>query len=166
MNAHELASRVLEDDLEERLVEASVYRPPRSRNWVATFTGAIPGQQLRLSTGTTNREQALAIARKWEAEERERRKALAKQPHLPGPPKAHPGGLTQEEIAAVLKMSTRAVRNTEKRAIAKLRRHPAVRELWREYIGQSVEESQEVTAFTREEMIALLGLARTPFELV
>lgn len=164
MNAIKLVNQLLDNALESRLDEASVHRPPRSNVWVATITGANPGEQIRRSTGQTDREQALVIAQKWEVEERERRKALARQDRLPHPRKSDPGGFTQEEVAALLKMSARAVRNTEKRALAKLRRHPAVRDLWREITGEVVKESEELP-LAKEEMVALVGLAKTVFDL-
>src|SRR5215212_9406727 len=52
------------------LAEASVYLPPRSTKWVAVFTGVESGQQVRQSTGLTNREAALVLARKWERDAR------------------------------------------------------------------------------------------------
>lgn len=163
MKAVELVNQLL-DDFEPRLVEASVRLPPRGRVWIASFTGALPNERITRSTGVTDKAMALEIARQWEAEQRERRKALASQNLLPSRPKVEPGGLTQAEVAAVLRMSTRAVRNVEKRALAKLSRHPALRELWREYAGHVVENS-EIPMLSREEVTALLGLARTPFEL-
>jgi hypothetical protein len=47
---------------EPRLVEASVHLPKRGTVWVATFTGSEGGQNWR-STGLTDREQALLVAR-------------------------------------------------------------------------------------------------------
>jgi hypothetical protein len=40
----------------------------------------------------------------------------------------------------------------------------AVRQIWDEVIGLPVKESQEVEALTKEEIVALLGLAKSPFE--
>jgi Sigma-70, region 4 len=43
---------------------------------------------------------------------------------------------TQKEIAIFMGLSERAVREIEKRALRKLRQHPAMRALFREWIGE------------------------------
>src|SRR5437867_1426312 len=63
--------------LDPELSEATVRRPPRSRRWVAVFTGPEPGKQVWRSTGLTNRDAALALARQWEADARRERAASA-----------------------------------------------------------------------------------------
>ena len=117
------------------LAEASVYLPPRSTKWVAVFTGVEAGRQIRRSTGLSNREAALILARKWEREAREERtrsKVPLKKPTIRAGSES-PGLLTQKEVAAVLGMSERGVREAERRAMAKLRRHPALRQVWNAY---------------------------------
>lgn len=71
-------------------------------------------------------------------------------------------------MAALLGISVRAVRQTERRAFEKLRRHPALRRFWREYAGlekagQSVEETGE-EVLSDVELAALMALARAPTE--
>jgi hypothetical protein len=78
---------------------------------------------------------------------------------LPGA--AEPASLTQKEVAALLNMSERGVRNVEKRAIAKLRRHPALRSLWGQIKGETFESA---FAWTAEEVAALFALADGPSE--
>lgn len=158
MNMNELVSRILDDDFEQDVSEASVYLPPRSSVWVGVFSGPVPGIQIRRSTGVRDKAKALEITRDWEAKAREERLALPKQSSPCDPP----GGLSQKEIAFLLQMSERAVRNIEKRALAKLRQHPALREYWSEHTGLAVEQSEE--GLTTKEMVALLGLAKSPFE--
>src|SRR5664279_2696147 len=100
---------------ESRLSEATVYRPKRCAIWQAVFTAATGGQTWR-STGLTNRDQALLLARKWEAE------ARAERARLGGTAKklvwrvrrqasdAGTGPLTQRETALFMGLSERAVR--------------------------------------------------------
>ena len=90
--------------LRSPVAEASVHRGTRSRNWNAVFTGAAGGQVWK-STGLTDRDQALLVARKWEAEARAERAKLgrtARKPILrvrPSEPGTRVGGLTQKEVA-------------------------------------------------------------------
>jgi Sigma-70, region 4 len=77
------------------------------------------------------------------------------------------GLFTQKEVAVLLRISERAVRTIERRAIEKLRRHPALRQLWREWTTGEIEEASEprpVWELTRAELAAVCGLARTPAE--
>jgi transcriptional regulator len=69
--------------------------------------------------------------------------------------------LTQKEVAALLGMSERGVRNIEKRALAKLRNHPALRSLWGQIKGET---SESATAWSSEEVAALFALADGPVE--
>ena len=76
--------------------------------------------------------------------------------------------LTQMEVALILGISERAVREIERRAFDKLRRHPALKNFWRE---QNVGESNETRlgaasewALSPTEVAAVYGLARTPAE--
>ena len=144
MKAAEIALQLLtaHGSLRARdLIEASVRRPPRGKIWVGTFTGPEPGRQIWRSTGRTDREQALALARQWERQAREQRKAMGLVRAKPTirvqhrPAEVEGGPLTQAETARMLGLSERAVRNIERRALAKLLRHPQLRQLWREYLA-------------------------------
>ena len=162
MSALDIVKTLLEGD-PEPIDEATVRLPPRSRRWVAVFTGVTPGTQTARSTGLTDRTAAVAQARAWEDEaraERVRRKAEGTRGiGLLGRRNA---SLTQGEIAATLGLSERAVRAIEKRALLKLRRHPLLREVWAEFASQPVEE--DAIDLTPEEIGALFGLVRNPFE--
>jgi hypothetical protein len=68
-------------------------------------------------------------------------------------------GLTQKEVALVMGMSERGVRAVERRALDKLRRHPALRAIWGEWIGEG-----EDVELTDAEVAAIYGLARTRAE--
>jgi hypothetical protein len=76
--------------------------------------------------------------------------------------------MTQKEVAAVLRISERSVREIEKIALAKLRRHPALRSAWREWLTGEVEESSFTSEsgwdLSRAEVAAVYGLTRTPEE--
>jgi hypothetical protein len=111
----------------------------------------------------------LLVARKWEAEaraERLKRNQMVKKATIRvrhSEPGTVTGPFTQEETALAMKISTRAVRRLERSAIEKLRRHPELRQLWQKYLaGELVEENE--LALNREEVVALLGLARTQEE--
>jgi hypothetical protein len=164
-----------------RLLEASVRLPPRGRRWIAAYTGVEPGQQVWRSTGETNREAALAKALAWEAEAWRRRAALGVTARPPGIRVSRGeagslirvtspvGPLSQKEVAMILQISERAVRNIEHRALAKLRRHPDLRELWSELAGRTGAEQPGVlenreTKLTPAEVAALFGLAKTTEE--
>src|SRR5438477_2363721 len=69
------AERIVECLLDPELFEATVRRTPRSRRWVAVFTGPEPGKQVWRTTGLTGRTAALALARRWEAQARRQRAA-------------------------------------------------------------------------------------------
>ena len=145
-------------------------RPPRSKRWVAVFTGSEPGKQVWKSTGLTDRDAALTLARKWEAEAQQQRAAsgsLNRKPTIRvrrGSGEAAVGLLTQKEVAAVLGLSVRAIREIERRAFEKLRRHPALRRFWREHGIGDVDESFAPSALDRPEIAALFGLTRTSLE--
>jgi len=141
MDAKEIVDRLLDHGQlrSEWLAEASVYLPPRSSKWVAVFSGVEPGQQVRRSTGLTNREAALVLARKWERdarEERARAKMALKKPTIRAGAE-RPGVLTQKQVAAVLGMSERGVREAERRAMAKLCKDPALQQVWNAYKTQA-----------------------------
>ena len=59
----------------------------------------------------------------------------------------------------LLNISERGVRAIERRALRKLRNHPLLRQVWREYLAGELEENQE--ALTPDEIQALLNLTRT-----
>jgi predicted aminopeptidase len=84
----------------------------------------------------------------------------------PGSAERELGLLTQQEVAMMLKISERAVREIERRAFEKLRRHPALRDIWREYQTGDIREAGLVVngALSRAEIAAVYALARTPEE--
>ena len=143
------------------LIEASVHLPKRGRRWVATFRDGS-GRQLWRSTGHTDRRAALIVAQKLE---QDARRARAEQGDLDKPVLRAPrgSGLTQEDTAIFLGLSQRAVRDTEKRALRKLRQNPAIRALWRELVGEGVTSTADLE-LTDAEIAALYGLVRTPEE--
>src|SRR3954468_16066686 len=115
MHANQIVDHLLElvDELPFgwRLLEASVYLPPRSSKWIAVFTGIESGKQIRRSTGLSDHQAALLLARKWERETREERarsKPLKKPIIRAG--SEGPGVLSQKEVAEILGMSERGVR--------------------------------------------------------
>lgn len=171
MNATEIVEMLINAEGPIRaaeLIEASVRLPARGHIWVASYTGDEPGRQVWRSTGLTDRDQALARATQWEQEARQRRLARGKVPGKPtirvrrrrSPSRMEP--LTQREVALLLGLSERGVREIERRAFAKLRRHPALRHLWQQYqAGELGEATQRLLA---SEAFALLLLARTSEE--
>lgn len=156
-----------EEEHRENVYEAKIYLPSHCRIWQATFTGP-EGQQVWKSTGMTNRQLALLVARRWEAEahaQRLKQGIVAQKPLI----RVHrsevdtqAGLFTQRETALALNITERAVRRIERRAIEKLRRHPALRRLWRQFLSGGVDEAQLILSV--EETEALLGLAHTTEE--
>jgi hypothetical protein len=152
---------------ESCLSEASVHLPRRSKVWQAAFTAATGGQTWK-STGLTNRHQALLLAQKWEAEARTERARLGgtvKKPVWRVRRQASDTGtgpLTQSETALFMGMSERAVRQAERSALEKLRNHPLMREIWKDYDGAELDE--EHLRLAQDEIEALFNLARTPEE--
>jgi DNA-binding CsgD family transcriptional regulator len=156
-----------------RLVEVSLHLPRRGTKWVAAFRDAN-GRQVWRTTGLREREPALALARRWEAEAKRRRAAQpAAPPKLtmrvrPGSAERQEGCLTQAEVAALLRISQRTVREIEHRALAKLRSHPALKHFWREWQTCQIREmalrASRQWTLNRAEVAAVYGLARTPFE--
>ena len=155
------------------LIEASVHLPSRSSRWVASFRGEA-GRQVWRTTGLHEPEAALALAKQWEAEAGSRRAAqgsLPRKPTIrvrPGTPERETGLLTQREVAAILRISERGVREIERRAFEKLRRHPALREFWIEHQAGQIKEATFPTPgdgkLSRAEIAAIYELAKTPFE--
>ena len=156
-----------------RLVEVSVHLPRRGTRWVAAFRD-ITGRQIWRSTGLRDREPAMALAKQWEADARRKRSVQGSEPTKltvrvrPGSAEKELGCLTQKEVAAILKTSERAVREIERRAFDKLRRHPALKKLWHELQTGEIKEAASLAprawALSRAEVAAVYALARTPVE--
>jgi len=64
MSAQRLASMLLGERIQS---EATVRLPPRGHRYIGIFTGPEPGQQIARTTGLTDRDAALALARRWES---------------------------------------------------------------------------------------------------
>jgi hypothetical protein len=153
------------------LIEASVHLPHRGSRFVATYRDER-GKQVWRSTGLRDRAAALVLAQEWEAQAKRNRsaqRAPLRKPTIrvrPGSGERQVGLLTQREVAAVLRISERAVREIERRAIDKLRR--ALRDFWREYQTGEVAEAALSTpsawALSPSEVVAVYALAQTPFE--
>src|SRR5215472_2666904 len=74
------------------------------------------------------------------------------------------GPLSQREVALLLNISERAVKAIERRAIQKLRNHPLLREVWKQFLSGELHEYQAV--LTPEEVESLFALARTMEEML
>jgi hypothetical protein len=154
------------------IIEASVHRPRRGRLYVASFRDET-GRQRWQRTGLSDRKAALILAQELEDQDRRRRGFVAKQPQrsfvrvTAGGGTGNEGLFTQREVAALLRISERAVRNIERRAIEKLRRHPELRAIWQEWVKGGIKEGVAPAAnweLNRSEIAALYGLAHTPAE--
>ena len=155
------------------LVDASVHKPTRSTRWVASYRDGA-GRQVWRSTGLRDREPALAVARHWEQEAKRKREAQGALPPKPtvrvrpGSSEEAIGLLTQKEVGMILRISERSVREIERRAFEKLRRHPVLKEFWREWttgeVAEAVRCSPSEWTLTRAEIAAVYGLAETPVE--
>ena len=155
------------------LIEVSVHLPRRGTRWVASFRDER-GRHIWRSTGLRKREPALALARRWEAEAKRKRSVqTAVVPKLtlrvrPGGAEREHGCLSQKEVATIMRISERAVREIERRAFDKLRRHPALVSLWREWntgeLDETASPARRAQALSREEVAAVFSLARTPAE--
>ena len=116
--------RTLLDDLppaKALVCGASVHLPRSGSIWVASFTGPSGGQVWK-STGLTDQDQALVLARRWEAEARAQRLKLGRPARKPtlrvrrdSPGAVRSGLLTQKQVALLLNMSERGVREVERR---------------------------------------------------
>jgi hypothetical protein len=147
------------------LLDATVRRPPRSRVFVAIYSGPEPGQQIARSTGQRDYAAAMAQARGWEAEARRAREARMAADQGSGSRRGMACGLSQAQVAVLMDLSECAVRAIEQRAIQKLKRHPMIKSLWKEYTeSRSPVADSASGALTSGEAAALLGLARTAFE--
>ena len=154
------------------LIEASVHRPRRGKLYVASFRDETGRQRWR-RTGLSDRKAALILAQELEDQARRRRGFSAKQPQK-ALVRARAGGgtgteglFTQKEVAALLRISERSVRNIERQAIQKLRRHPDLRAIWQEWVKEGIKEGVVPAAnweLSPSEIAALYGLAQTPAE--
>jgi hypothetical protein len=168
MRARALIENLVHHSNARELLEASVHLPRRGTRWIATYRDGS-GRQLWRSTGLTNRRAALIVAQEWEKTARRERAAQANLPVLRGrrgSPESGPG-LTQREVALVLRISERAVREIERRAIEKLRRSPTLRAIWAEWEGEGIGEGvapAEDLELTDAEIAAVYGLVQTPDE--
>jgi len=130
------------------------------------------GRQVWKSTGLRDRNAALAIARQWDEEARRKRAAQGAVPTKPtirvGSAEKELGLFSQKEVAAILRISVRAVRDIERRAFYKLRRHPALQRFWREWLSGELGEAAAISAggweLTQAEIAALYSLTQTPLE--
>jgi len=169
-SATAIVNTLLDDEppVEGPVCEATVHLPRRGKIWVAAFTGGQGGQVWR-STGLTDHDQALVLAKRWEAQARSQRARLGVTPRKPRLPvrrqelgAARSGLLSQREVAMLLNMSERGVREVERRAFQKLRQHPLLRQAWQQYLANELDE--HVLSLTSEEVEALLNAARMPEE--
>ncbi len=142
------------------IIEASVHLGTRSRTFTASFRDET-GEQKWKSTGLCDRERAQRLALKWEAAARAKRLKIGHRPRKSG--LGLGAAFTQDEVASLLHLSTRAVRAIERRALRKLASHPLLREMWQEYCGGELDESN--LRLSAEEIAAVIGLARTSHEL-
>jgi hypothetical protein len=164
-----LVDWLLDDALsfETSMDEASVHRSGRGRIWTANFTGPTGGQVWK-STGATNREQALKIAKRWEGDARAQRLRTKQPPSAATVRIRHSQSgtnfpsLTQREVAMLLNLSERGVREIERRAFRKLRAHPALRDVWQQFLAGELGESE--VQLSAEEIEALFRLARSTQE--
>jgi len=148
------------------LLEATVHRSKRSAVYAATFTGPEGGQVWK-STGLTDYDQALLLARHWEDEARVQRTKLGRTPSKPGTrvDGSQTGtriGFSQKEVAQILNLSERGVRAIERRALRKLFNHPLLKEIWSQYLSGELDE--DCWTLDPAEIAALFDLARTPDE--
>jgi len=177
MGPHEIIEILLDSDgpvdIEVLIDEASVHLPNRSSRWVAAFRDET-GRRTWRSTKLSDRTAALALANEWEAKAR---RGQAVQPPSPGKAtiRVRPGSaeravgmLSQAEVGLILGLSERTVREVEKSAFDKLRRHPALRDLWREWTTGEIKEAgmgaSAEWALSRAEIAAVYDLARTDEE--
>ena len=137
MKAIELVSSLIGENCTQGILgEASVHKPARGHNWVASFTGPEGGQKWK-STGTADYNAAMAIAQELEAEALQQRILLGladkQRPRRRKESGTAVGGLSQREIAARLGVTERTVRAIEVRALRKLAKNPEMQALWRAY---------------------------------
>ena len=156
-----------------RLVEVSVHLPSRGTKWIASFRDER-GRHIWRSTGLRDRKAALAQARRWESEAKRKLSIKGAVPTRlticvrPGSAEKQLGGFSQQEVAAIMRISRRTARELERSALAKLRNHPALQDLWREWqLGEITETTSQTSRqwrLTRAEVAAVYALAETPIE--
>jgi hypothetical protein len=174
--AHDIVEILIQADgpvSARRLVEVSVHLPNRGTRWIASFRDGT-GRQVWRTTRMRDRSAALALGQRWEQEAKRKRAAQGAAPRKPtirvrpGSAEHEAGLLSQAEVAAFLHISERAVREIERRAFDKLRRHPGLRDFWRQWLVGEVEEaaSQALAdwVLSRAEINAVCALAQTPAE--
>jgi hypothetical protein len=155
------------------LVEVSVHLPRRGTRWIASFRDER-GRHVWRSTGLRDREPALALGKRWEADAKRKRAAQGAAPTRltirvrPGSAERELGCFSQQEVAAIMRISRRTVREIERRALAKLRSHPALQDFWREWQTGEIKETRLPVAkqwvLSRAEVAAVNALAETPIE--
>lgn len=155
------------------LLEASIHLPRRGSRWVASYRDET-GKQVWKSTGQRGRDAAQAVADEWEQAARQKRlvrETHPKKPTIrvrPGSPEHQAGLLSHKEIAALWRVSERSVRNTEREALRKLFNHAELRAFWKEYLTGEVDEAavrpSKDWKLTKEEIVALFAMTRTPLE--
>jgi hypothetical protein len=154
------------------LIEASVHRPARGKRWIASFRNQA-GRQEWKSTGLTDKNAAIILAKEWEAAARRQRGSARQTPRKAlirvagGSGKGDTGLFTQREVALLMKISERAVRNIERRAIAKLQSNPVLKALWRDWNLGEIEEGFMPASnlnLTAAEIAAVYDLTQTPAE--
>ena len=176
MRPHDIVEDLIRADgpvSARRLVEVSLHLPNRGTKWIASFRDET-GRQVWRTTGMRERSAALARGQQWEQEARRKRAAQGAAPRKPtirvrpGSAEHEAGLFSQAEVGAILKISERTVRAIVQRAFYKLRRHPGLRDFWREWLVGEVEEaaSQALAGWvlTRAEIAAVYALAGTPTE--
>jgi len=146
--------------------EATVHL--RGTVWVASFTGPTPGERVWKSTKLKDRQQALGLAKQWEAQARQERRASGHLFRKPIVRVRHPksgrvaGQFTQREVAQILGMSERGVREVERRAFSKLRRHPLLKKIWQQHLTGELDENTR--RLTPAEITALFALTKSRSE--
>lgn len=176
MGPHEIVEILIQTDgpvSARRLVEVSVHLPRRGTRWVASFRDER-GRHIWRSTGLREREPALALGKRWEADAKRKRASQgAVPPKLtirvrPGSAERELGCFSQQEVAAIMRISRRTVREIERRALAKLRSHPALQDFWREWQTGQIKETalraSKQWPLNRAEVAAVYALARTTVE--
>jgi hypothetical protein len=135
-----------------QIIEACVRLPARGHRWIAVFSGPEPDTQIWRSTGLTDYDEALRVAKRWEAEakaERLANQAVARPPSLRVRAQrwrraGAPGPRTQAEVADLLGMNVRTIRKIERQALKKLFRNPDLQQLWREYQQGQLQEPDDL----------------------
>jgi hypothetical protein len=176
MGPHDIVEILIRADgpvCARRLVEVSVHLPRRGTRWIAAFRDET-GRQVWRTTGLRDSEPALALGKRWEADAKRKRATQGAAPRKPtirvrpGSAERELGGFSHQEVAAIMRISRRTVREIERRALAKLRSHPALQDFWREWQTGEIKETRLLVAkqwvLSRAEVAAINALAETPIE--